>query len=96
LDYHEVGTFPVFILCFLETGDSSTGKTQNFAPKCYSCKTPIVEERFISLDDPALGKRTYHEQHFFCAECGDPFLTPTSSSLSSRTGEPIHLPTFCK
>lgn len=21
--------------------------------------------------------RTYHEQHFFCAECGDPFLPPT-------------------
>ncbi|EIN08397.1 hypothetical protein PUNSTDRAFT_126458 [Punctularia strigosozonata HHB-11173 SS5] len=48
-----------------------------FAPRCHHCKTPIVDERFITLDDPALGKRTYHEQHFFCAECGDPFLTPT-------------------
>ncbi|KAF5368844.1 hypothetical protein D9758_002898 [Tetrapyrgos nigripes] len=45
-----------------------------FAPQCYHCKTPIIEERFISLDDPALGKRTYHEQHFFCSECGDPFI----------------------
>jgi hypothetical protein len=36
-----------------------------------------VDERFITLDDDALGKRTYHEQHFFCAECGDPFLPPS-------------------
>lgn len=47
-----------------------------FAPRCYHCKTPIMEEHFITLDDEALGKRTYHEQHFFCAECGDPFLAP--------------------
>ncbi|KAJ6577186.1 hypothetical protein B0H19DRAFT_549089 [Mycena capillaripes] len=57
---------------------------ENFAPRCYSCKTAIVEERFISLDDPQLGKRTYHEQHFFCAECGDPFLPP---SLPASKGE---------
>ncbi|KAH0580837.1 hypothetical protein H2248_011995 [Termitomyces sp. 'cryptogamus'] len=60
---------------------------ENFAPKCYSCKTPIYEERFISLDDPSLGKRAYHEQHFFCAECGDPFLAPSIDHPSSRTGE---------
>lgn len=54
-----------------------------FAPRCYHCETPIIEERFITLDDPALGKRTYHEQHFFCAECGDPFLAPTSPSKST-------------
>ncbi|KAG6830288.1 hypothetical protein H0H87_008586 [Tephrocybe sp. NHM501043] len=60
---------------------------ENFAPKCYSCKTPIYEERFISLDDPALGKRAYHEQHFFCAECGDPFLAPSIGEPTSRTGE---------
>ncbi|KAF4564692.1 hypothetical protein EYR40_010863 [Pleurotus pulmonarius] len=53
---------------------------ENFAPRCYSCKTAIIEERFISLDDPALGKRTYHEQHFFCAECGDPFLAPSAAN----------------
>ncbi|KAL5523134.1 hypothetical protein ACEPAF_1401 [Sanghuangporus sanghuang] len=57
-----------------------------FAPQCYSCKTPIIDERFITLDDPALGKRTYHEQHFFCAECGDPFLAPSSAESSKRSG----------
>ncbi|KAG8832613.1 hypothetical protein FRC17_001015 [Serendipita sp. 399] len=35
-----------------------------------------MEDHFITIDDEGLGKRTYHEQHFFCAECGDPFLTP--------------------
>jgi len=84
LDYHEV--------CrgFLSLNSSLRADLllclQNFAPKCYHCKTSIVEERFISLDDPALGKRTYHEQHFFCAECGDPFLTPTIGE-PGRTGE---------
>lgn len=53
---------------------------ENFAPRCYHCKTAIIDERFITLDDEALGKRTYHEQHFFCAECGDPFLPPSSGS----------------
>ncbi|KAK0444935.1 uncharacterized protein EV420DRAFT_1277255 [Desarmillaria tabescens] len=44
---------------------------ETFAPKCSHCHTPIIEEHFISLDDSALGgKRTYHAQHFFCAECG--------------------------
>ncbi|KAG8868559.1 hypothetical protein FRC20_003165 [Serendipita sp. 405] len=47
-----------------------------FAPRCFHCKTPIMEEHFITIDDEGLGTRTYHEQHFFCAECGDPFLTP--------------------
>ncbi|KZT04483.1 uncharacterized protein LAESUDRAFT_297246 [Laetiporus sulphureus 93-53] len=56
-----------------------------FAPKCYHCKTAIVDERFITLDDHELGKRTYHEQHFFCAECGDPFLSPkTYRNLSGE------------
>ncbi|KAI0027890.1 hypothetical protein K488DRAFT_90353 [Vararia minispora EC-137] len=53
---------------------------EKFAPRCFHCKTAIVDERFITLDDAELGKRTYHEQHFFCAECGDPFLTPTIPS----------------
>lgn len=56
-----------------------------FAPRCFHCKTAIIDERFITLDDSALGKRTYHEQHFFCAECGDPFLAP--SGTTSRSGE---------
>lgn len=53
---------------------------QTYAPKCYHCHTAIADERFITLDDPELGTRTYHEQHFFCAECGDPFLPPSSVS----------------
>ncbi|QRV90859.1 paxillin [Ceratobasidium sp. AG-Ba] len=54
-----------------------------FAPRCYHCKTAIVDERFIALDDPALGgQRYYHELHFFCAECGDPFLDPNASSAA--------------
>uniref|UniRef100_D8QHA0 LIM zinc-binding domain-containing protein n=1 Tax=Schizophyllum commune (strain H4-8 / FGSC 9210) TaxID=578458 RepID=D8QHA0_SCHCM len=60
---------------------------ENFAPRCYTCKTAIIEERFISLDDPALGKRNYHEQHFFCAECGDPFLTLSGGLPTTRAGE---------
>ena len=44
-----------------------------------------MDERFITLDDPELGKRTYHEQHFFCAECGDPFLPPSTPGAPSRT-----------
>jgi hypothetical protein len=58
---------------------------QNFAPRCYHCKTAIIDERFITLDDAALGKRSYHTSHFFCAECGDPFLAPSLSSASSLT-----------
>lgn len=27
-----------------------------------------------------LGQRFYHELHFFCSECGDPFLDPSKSS----------------
>ncbi|KAH9973795.1 hypothetical protein BGW80DRAFT_1306417 [Lactifluus volemus] len=57
---------------------------ERFAPRCYHCKTPIVDERFITLDDPELGKRTYHEQHFFCSECGDPFLAP---SIDRQVGQ---------
>lgn len=53
---------------------------ETYAPKCYHCNTAIADERFITLDDPELGTRTYHEQHFFCAECGDPFLPPSSVS----------------
>ncbi|TFK88483.1 hypothetical protein K466DRAFT_585520 [Polyporus arcularius HHB13444] len=58
---------------------------EQFAPRCYHCETAIVDERFITLDDPELGKRTYHEQHFFCAECGDPFLPPSIPGAPSRT-----------
>ncbi|KDR80101.1 hypothetical protein GALMADRAFT_222998 [Galerina marginata CBS 339.88] len=60
---------------------------ENFAPRCYTCETAIIEEQFISLDDPGLGKRAYHTQHFFCAECGDPFLSPSGSLPTDSKGE---------
>ncbi|KAF9816594.1 hypothetical protein IEO21_03995 [Rhodonia placenta] len=60
---------------------------ERFAPRCYHCKTVIVDERFITLDDPELGKRTYHDMHFFCAECGDPFLAPSASSRAPAGGQ---------
>jgi len=53
-------------------------------PRYYHCKTSIIDERFITLDDPALGKCTYHEQHFFCAECGDPFLLDGSTHAAGE------------
>ncbi|KAF9787956.1 hypothetical protein BJ322DRAFT_1046199 [Thelephora terrestris] len=56
-----------------------------YAPRCYHCHTAIVDERFITLDDSELGTRTYHEQHFFCAECGDPFLAPSSPASGGRS-----------
>lgn len=39
-----------------------------FAPRCESCKTPILGEHVV-----ALGGKHFHVGHFFCAECGDPF-----------------------
>ncbi|RMZ90116.1 hypothetical protein DV736_g2639, partial [Chaetothyriales sp. CBS 134916] len=42
-----------------------------FSPRCRSCKTPI-EGAVVN----ACGQ-TYHEDHFFCAECGDPFSSST-------------------
>ena len=64
-----------------------TRNMQNFAPRCWHCKTAIIDSRFITLDDPALGgSRTYHEQHFFCAECGDPFLAPRLENATEING----------
>ncbi|WVW79682.1 hypothetical protein I302_101652 [Kwoniella bestiolae CBS 10118] len=51
-----------------------------FAHRCHHCQTPIVDPRFVTLNDPILGQRYYHELHFFCSECGDPFLDPSKSS----------------
>jgi hypothetical protein len=65
-------------------------RIQSFAPKCFHCKTPIVDEQFITLDDPSLGKRTYHEQHFFCAECGDPFLGPSGIPNDDDVGFTVY------
>jgi hypothetical protein len=38
-----------------------------FAPRCKHCKTPIVGEHVVALGEH------WHNGHFFCAECGDPF-----------------------
>lgn len=38
-----------------------------FSPRCYSCKTPVEGSVVLALG------RHYHPDHFFCAECGDPF-----------------------
>ena len=76
LDYHEVIIAFLLPNLYLFPPFIDGVHLQLFAPRCYHCQTPIMEEHFITLDDEALGKRTYHEQHFFCAECGDPFLAP--------------------
>ena len=38
-----------------------------FAPRCKHCKTPIIGEHVVALGEH------WHNGHFFCAECGDPF-----------------------
>ena len=40
-----------------------------FSPHCRSCKTPIETPQIVT----ACGGHTYHPEHFWCAECGDPF-----------------------
>ncbi|CAD6962117.1 unnamed protein product [Tilletia laevis] len=72
-----------------------------FSTRCFHCRTPIVDERYITINDPDLvgaggkgksaggdgdgderekgGVRNYHEMHFFCANCGDPFLDPNAA-----------------
>ncbi|KAK0563293.1 hypothetical protein OC861_004886 [Tilletia horrida] len=63
-----------------------------FSTRCFHCRTPIVDERYITINDPDLvggksggtegqsgGVRNYHEMHFFCAQCGDPFLDPNAA-----------------
>lgn len=40
-----------------------------FSPRCYNCKTPIEGAVILALG------RHYHADHFFCAECGDPFTS---------------------
>ena len=56
-------------------------RLQLFSIRCTHCKTPIVDETYITIEDTALGgKRQYHETHFFCANCGDPFVDPKARS----------------
>lgn len=40
---------------------------ESFAPRCKHCKTPILGEHVVALGEH------WHNGHFFCAECGDPF-----------------------
>ncbi|KAM0752440.1 hypothetical protein T439DRAFT_379500 [Meredithblackwellia eburnea MCA 4105] len=53
-----------------------------FASVCFQCKTPIADQEYLTITDPSLhppvGTRTYHALHFFCADCGDPFVDPKS------------------
>ncbi|KAF2862744.1 hypothetical protein K470DRAFT_212000 [Piedraia hortae CBS 480.64] len=42
-----------------------------FSPRCKSCKTPIEKHAIV-----ACGAH-WHEGHFFCAQCGDPFDATT-------------------
>ena len=63
---------------------------QLFQPKCHQCLTPISDSSFITVTSPLLNApttRTYHSLHFFCAECGDPFVDP-SSLLSNKSSTP--------
>ncbi|WFD35152.1 hypothetical protein MCUN1_002002 [Malassezia cuniculi] len=57
-----------------------------FSRRCYSCKTPIVDERYVTVDDHRLGgQRSYHELHFFCASCGEPFFDPKDHDEDEHT-----------
>ncbi|TIA89431.1 hypothetical protein E3P99_02092 [Wallemia hederae] len=57
---------------------------ENFSPYCFHCQTPILETNFITIDDDAFSesngpsRRLYHLNHFFCVQCGDPFLNPSN------------------
>ena len=62
-----------------------------FSRRCYSCKTPIVEERYVTVDDHRLGgQRTYHELHFFCASCGEPFIEPKDHDVDIDADDDEH------
>lgn len=68
-----------------------------WAKRCFHCRTPIVDERFIRVDDPELvgatggqkahedHTRYYHDLHFFCANCGDPFLDPKAAGATTAS-----------
>ncbi|TIB74530.1 LIM-domain-containing protein [Wallemia mellicola] len=57
---------------------------EHFSPYCFHCQTPILETNFITIDDDAFtesngpSRRLYHLNHFFCVQCGDPFLDPSN------------------
>ncbi|CAO1623134.1 unnamed protein product [Jaminaea pallidilutea] len=79
-----------------------------WAKRCFHCRTPIVDEQFIAVDDPELvgakghepakpgpSTRFYHDLHFFCAQCGDPFLDPKEMANPYRNGSGAP-PASCK
>lgn len=59
---------------------------ERFARRCFYCETPIIDERFVTIDDARLGQRSYHELHFFCAGCGDPFFEPRDAPSPGAEG----------
>ncbi|PWN43412.1 hypothetical protein IE81DRAFT_365838 [Ceraceosorus guamensis] len=75
-----------------------------FSRRCFHCRTPIVDERFITISDPELvgsagangsvkggaTERSYHDLHFFCANCGDPFIDPKAAG-SAAGADPQNL-----
>lgn len=66
-----------------------------FSKRCFHCRTPIVDQRYITINDVELvgagadglagqpQERCYHDLHFFCANCGDPFLDPKVASSAA-------------
>lgn len=69
-----------------DTGSNGTGIRfychldfhELFSPRCKSCKTPIEGEVVVACGS------TWHQGHFFCAECGDPF--DSSSRFVEKDG----------
>lgn len=44
---------------------------EHFSPRCKTCQTPIEGQAIVACG------AEYHEGHFFCAQCGDPFDAST-------------------
>ncbi|KAI5474192.1 zinc finger, LIM-type protein [Pseudohyphozyma bogoriensis] len=65
---------------------------ERFARTCFHCKTPIADSSYLTITDARLlpatpATRTYHALHFFCADCGDPFVDPKSLSPAKSKEE---------
>ncbi|CAB4041536.1 paxillin-like isoform X1, partial [Paramuricea clavata] len=53
-----------------------------YAPRCAYCNGPILDSCVTALD------KTWHQEHFFCHQCGKPF---GDSGFHERDGKP-----FCR